>query len=264
VLPIDWRADASAEILHVEGFFAVTPTLYTIPISHYGERARWALDRSGRAYREVHHLQMFSWVYALGLGGKKTLPVLRTSDGVINDSGAIVRWADPSLLPTDDALERDIADSYGVHTRRLAYSWFFSELERFMPTNDGRAPRYERWMVRAGMPAMKGFLRRYLTVNEQGVAEARAVIATMLDRVAALLADGRPYLSGDRFSAVDLTFATMTAPIIVPPNYGIALPSIDALPASAIDYVKATRAHPAGAFAMKLYSERPPVHAQYE
>jgi glutathione S-transferase len=242
----------------------VTPTLYTIPISHYGERARWALDRSGRAYREVHHLQMFSWLYALGLGGNKTLPVLRTSEGVINDSGAILRWADPALLPTDEALERELADSYGVCTRRVAYSWFFADLPRFMPINDGRAPRYERAMLRAATPAMRGFLKRYLTVNEQGLAEAREVIARTLDRVAALLSDGRPYLCGDRFSAVDLTFATMAAPIIVPRNYGIQLPDIDALSPEAAAEVRATRSHPAGAFAMKLYSERPPVHAQYE
>ena len=31
--------------------------LITIPISHYCEKARWALDRAGLAYREERHVQ---------------------------------------------------------------------------------------------------------------------------------------------------------------------------------------------------------------
>ena len=65
--------------------------LYTIPISHYGERARWALDMSSVEYEERHHLQMFSWVAALGLGGRKYLPVLATGSETINDSANIMR-----------------------------------------------------------------------------------------------------------------------------------------------------------------------------
>src|SRR5260370_1367256 len=67
------------------------PRLITIPISHYGERARWALERARVDFDETHHLQMFSWVAALRNGGRKTLPVLVTRDGTLNDS--------PSFLP---------------------------------------------------------------------------------------------------------------------------------------------------------------------
>ena len=242
----------------------MTPTLITIPISHYGERARWALDRSGRAYREVHHLQMFSWLYALGHGGKKTLPVLRTADGVVNDSGDIMRWADPTLYPTDDVFDRELAGEYGDCTRRVAYSWFFGDLDRFWPFNVGRAPRYERVLLRSAMPLGKAFLRRYLSVNDTEVARARDVVMHMLDRVAAVLADGRPFLHGDRFTGVDLTFATMTAPVIAPPHYGVPLPSVDELAPNAADTVRSMRAHPAGAYAMRLYEGRPPVAAQYD
>ncbi len=47
------------------------PRLLTIPISHYGERARWALDWAGVDYEETHHLQMFSWFAAFAHGGRR-------------------------------------------------------------------------------------------------------------------------------------------------------------------------------------------------
>src|SRR4051794_29219587 len=101
------------------------PRLVTIPISHYGERARWALDYAGIAYREAHHLQMFSWGAAYALGGRKTLPVLVTGAGVLNDSADILRWASDRaavpLYPVEAAdrreverLEAEFAGDYGV------------------------------------------------------------------------------------------------------------------------------------------------------
>jgi glutathione S-transferase len=240
----------------------VTPTLYTIPISHYGERARWALDRGGVEYRESHHLQMFSCLYALALGGKKTLPILRTRDRVLNDSGDIMRWADPSLYPTDDVLDRELAGDFGDQTRRIAYGWFFRELERFWPINMGRAPRYEGVLLRAALPVGVAFLRRYLTVTPNAIVAAHDAVMRMFDRVAGVLGD-RLYLFGDRFSAVDLTFATMSAPVIAPPQYGVPLPSVDELPEDARRVVAEFRAHPAGAYALRLYTERPPVSATY-
>ena len=43
--------------------------LVTIPISPFCEKARWALDRAGLAYREERHVQGASVVAALRAGG---------------------------------------------------------------------------------------------------------------------------------------------------------------------------------------------------
>lgn len=245
---------------------SVTATLYTIPISHYGERARWALDRSTVAYREVHHLQMFSWLYSFGLGRTKTLPVLTTTEGTFNDSVKIMAFADrhgAQLYPTDGTLDRELAGNYGVETRKLAYAWFFAAIDRLVHYNMGRAPPAEQAMLRATMPLAVKFLGRYLDVREETVRTARDTIMTTLDRIAARLADGRPFLDGDRFSAVDLTFAAMSAPVIAPRNYGIPLPSPDEFPEEGGVFVREVRAHPAGAYAMRLYAERPKIRAEY-
>ena len=51
-----------------------------------------------------------------------------------------------------------------------------------------------------------------------------------LDFVGELLADGRPHLCGERFTAADLTFAALSAAVIAPPVYGVPLPQPDVMP----------------------------------
>ena len=67
--------------------------------------------------------------------------------------------------------------------------------------------------------------------------------------------DGRRYLCGDAFTAADLAFAALAAPVIVPPEYGTPLPAPAELPAEMAAGVRAFRAHPAGAFASRLFRE---------
>jgi len=65
------------------------------------------------------------------------------------------------------------------------------------------------------------------------------------------------------FTAVDLTFAAMCAPALFPQRYGVPLPTLAEVPEDVAARVRKLRAHPAGAYAMRLYDERPPVRARY-
>ena len=55
--------------------------------------------------------------------------------------------------------------------------------------------------------------------------EDEAAVWREFDFVAELLADGREHLCGERFGAADLTFAALSASVVVPPVYGVPLPS---------------------------------------
>ncbi len=48
--------------------------LVTIPISHFCEEARWALDRAGVEYVEQPHLQLVHVIAARSVGGGRTVP----------------------------------------------------------------------------------------------------------------------------------------------------------------------------------------------
>ena len=70
-----------------------------------------------------------------------------------------------------------------------------------------------------------------------------AVVWRELDRVAGLLSDGRPYLCGERFTAADLTFAALSAPLVMPPGYGVPLPQPEILPEATARLVRRARTH---------------------
>lgn len=241
--------------------------LITIPVSHYCERARWALDHCGVDYVEEQHLQLLHLRAVKKAGGRRTTPVLTGGDELLLDSRLIVEFADTRasderrLYPSDPAeraqveeIERGIEGEYGVETRRMAYYYFLQESKLFHKYNGARAPRWERFMMRAGFPLVRSRARAYLKVNDETFARAKTIVAGHLDRVAGLL-DGRRYLVGDRFTAADLTFAALTAPIVAPAEYGTPLPTLDELPPHFREDYEGYRSHPAGQFALRIFRE---------
>ncbi len=242
------------------------PRLITIPISHYGERARWALDYAGVTYEETHHLQFFSWAAAKWHGGRRMVPLLLLDDGTcLNDSSDIVRWASDRaavpLYPADpaerremEALEQRLLD-FGVETRRVTYSWFLADARPNLAFNLGRAPAYQRAAFSALLPVCLGFAKRYLRVLPEELTRGEVIIRSVLGVIAERMSDGRRYLFGDRFTAADLTFATMCAAILAPAEYGVPLPSVSSAPSPVREKLLALREHPACQLALRLYRE---------
>ncbi len=85
--------------------------------------------------------------------------------------------------------------------------------------------------------------------------EDEAAVWRELDFVAQRLADGRPYLCGERFGAADLTFAALSATVIGPHEYGVALPQPESLPPQTASLIARAREHPAGRYAVRLFAE---------
>lgn len=241
--------------------------LIVIPISHYCERARWALEYAGLDFTEERHLQMFHRRPVRRAGGRRTTPVLVTNDGTcLADSADIVQYADangsrplypqePSLRQEVLELEEEMAGPFAVETRRVAYFEFGSDKAMMLRYNNQGAPRLQRLAMRlAFRPAVRS-LNRYLKVNEAHIAAGRGAIDAMFTKVADILADGRRYLFGDAFTAADLTFASMAAPVVAPPQYGVALPKLDEVSPSARAIFDHFRSLPAGKFALRIYRE---------
>ena len=98
--------------------------------------------------------------------------------------------------------------------------------------------------------------RRELEITPGVEVEDEAAVWREFDFVAELLADGRRHLCGERFSAADVTFAALSAAVVVPPVYGVPLPQPDVLPAHTRELVERAREHPAGQYALGLFAAR--------
>ncbi|HWL86808.1 MAG TPA: glutathione binding-like protein, partial [Polyangiaceae bacterium] len=118
-----------------------------------------------------------------------------------------------------------------------------------------RTPHWERVVVRMFFPAVRVVMKRIMRIDERTVVQSRDTVLRVFDDVERRLADGRPYLAGDRFTAADLTFAALAAVGVMPPEHAMAYPSLDALPRAVTDLVRETQVRPAGAFVRRLYRE---------
>lgn len=245
------------------------PVLITIPISHYCEKARWALDWAGIEYREQAHLQVIHWVPVKRAGGKKTAPVLVWGDRVFADSADIVEEAsaralpDRSLFPDDPTaasevreLQRDFDERLGPEGRRWMYFNLRGRRDIAVAYACTGVPAWQRRGLPLAYPFVARIIDRYLDVTPASAEQSEATVRAVFDGVAERLGDGRPYLCGDSFSAADLTFSALAASVLMPPEYGVPLPQPDDLPAPMAVKVNELRAHPAGAQAMKMFREQ--------
>jgi glutathione S-transferase len=239
--------------------------LITIPISHYCEKARWALDRAGAEYAEERHVQGLHIAISRLAGGHGTVPVLVCEDGVIAESEAIVRWVDAKLPPEKRllldadpevaALCRRFDEHLGPDGRRVMYAHMLPHRDLMLRFNNVGVPAWEARTLRALYRVSGPFAAQRIGLGPNTIERDTPRIRAELDFVAERLADGRAYLCGERFTAADLTFAALAAAVVVPPEYGTPLPQPDELPEPVATAVGEMREHPAGAFALRLFRE---------
>ncbi len=221
------------------------------------------------AYREEAHVQGLHRLYAHRAGGGATVPVLVTPEEAIGESEQILQWCDRGLDPELRlfgsgeeerreilALARRFDAGLGPSGRRLIYVRMFAQRELLFKYNNQGVPGHEARIVRHGLPLMSRFVGRALGIAPGVEVADEALVWREFDFVAELLSDGRPYLLGDRFTAADLTFAALAAPVVMPSVYGCRLPAPEELDVPTAALVARGREHPAGIFALEQAAQR--------
>lgn len=250
--------------------------LLGIAFSHYVEKARWALDRFSVPYEDQRVLPFVHfpavWLLQRGKLGRAdrvssrfSTPVLRTDDGrLICDSAEILHYvsdrfarAGLDLYPTPEVAEFEqwLHDELGPHTRRAAYGLFFDHPGLLKAIAEHNVDRLQAGWFKLAYPLVEHGLKRGLGIDDARVERSIAKTSRELESVSARLADGRPFLMGDRFTAADLAFASLAAPAVVPPEYSAWLPPVDAFPEPARKRILDMRSTPAGAFALRMFRE---------
>jgi len=210
------------------------PQLYVFAISHFCEKARFALDALGLDY-ELRHLSPishFQKTKELGAPGS-SLPLLVSGEVVVHGSGAIIDWADsevddPSRRLCPDAsleaecraLEQRLDDVAGVHLRRCYYSEaIVDHPESVLPLfARGLAPS-ERQALEENWEVACQLMVAAMDLGPAQREESRRIVEQELDWLDGLLADGRRYLLGDRLTRADITAASLLAPASMPEQH---------------------------------------------
>lgn len=248
--------------------------LHTISFSHYTEKVRWCLDRLGVVYEEMPNVGILG-VLITG----RTVPALEVPPGLtrIGDSPRILRylWGEFAgrlpvertrfLEPTPAALELEqrLDRRLGNDVRVWAYSHIFGRRDltlRSWGIEEPQIPAWQRTVLKLGTPVLVFAVKRMLGVTPARGSKALARTHETFDEVDRMLADGRRYLLGESLTFADITFASLAALAVLPPEYaGRSLRgrplALDDLDSGWRAEVEGFRQRPAGQFVLRLYRE---------
>jgi glutathione S-transferase len=238
--------------------------LITIPVSHYCEKIRWALERLEITFIEEPHMPPFHQFATKG----GSVPVLTIGNRLLTDSSDILDYLDElapaelKLYPIDrdrrtevEKLVNSFDNILAPAVRQWAYSYIMARADLLHPLWCQGVPWYERMLFPILFPSLRSKVVEMYDLGAQSTISAHKSICEIFETVDLLLADGRAYLTGDRFSAADLTFAAFAAPILLPPEYGIKLPLLEQMPSAMMASISAFQQTTAGKFGLRLYQE---------
>lgn len=245
----------------------MTAKFVTFPPSLDSETGRWLVSHYGVEFKESPHALPFVLV-ASRLYGQPKVPVLVQGKEVHSQPKPIFEYLEPQcsvgkrLAPAGEGAQDEIATAWrdynvglGTATAAWAYTYLLRQRNPTLGMITRGSPFYEVWFNFLAYPLVCWALRKGLGITPQVTEESLGKIRQCFERTDALLADGRKYLVGDRFSIVDLTFAVGAAPVVLPPQYGGGLPTFEQLPDVMRPFIAECQSRPTGKYALRVYQE---------
>ena len=207
--------------------------LYTFNISHFAEKARWALDRTGIRYQERvlvpgPHIPTMRRLRQ----GTTSVPALVDEGRAIQGSNRIIDYiderylepehrltpAEPELQEKARELERWLDAEIGETVRRFFYQHALPHRELVGTLFTQRGPWWAKMFYGVAYPKIARAIRGMYDINEVTAAADAERLRVACGRLDEMLARG-PYLLGNRFTRADLTLAALTAPIWRPSEH---------------------------------------------
>jgi glutathione S-transferase len=239
-------------------------------VSHYNEKARWALDfvdedpASPYYYTEDAHvpgLHAIECLRASKDASSASPMVVDSKEGQIYvKSDVIVRSFCPQLYPTDDvtAMEDDLNNRLGPAVRTYAYSKLLTD--QYFPQLIKMATGPECASIENFVfPYMKNTvgsgLRKSLQINDASVALSMTTIQEIFDTATKTLEKQSYLVDPKQFTAADLTFAALASPLLRPPELQAFQGPDENLPPDVMTFLRELRTTKAGQHALKMYRE---------
>jgi glutathione S-transferase len=126
--------------------------------------------------------------------------------------------------------------------------------------------RIQSFVTRLMFPILKGMLMHAMQINRPGAEESWSKVERLVKEAEERLGDapiGSRFLTGDTFSAADISFCSHVGLILIPPEHSFLAPhfSVDAIPDSVFrERCQWLRESKAGQFVLWCYrNKRPPM-----
>lgn len=206
--------------------------LYQFPISHYCEKARWALDYKSLDY-QTHNLVPGAHRKTVGkFAARSSVPLLVAGDRVAHGSANIITLLDElapekTLTPSDPdrrgealAWEQWLDSQVGVDVRLVCYHTLLNHPERVTRYFSQGTPWWSGLFLRFGYGKLARLMREGLGIDDPAREKALVRIDQALERLEGAYRE-RDYLVGKHFSRADLAAASLTAPLFTPVGYGL-------------------------------------------
>lgn len=247
------------------------PRLISFPPSNACENGRWLLHHYGIEYKEERHAPPF-FAVAILLNRGWMLPLYRDGKLTLNGLRELIDHFDAlapenlKLIPVGREDEANLLwTRYHMDMGRTTVRWAYYHLLphwRIMvdPLSIG-SPAWERLTVKFLYPLPASFLWILLMLTRKKADASLATLRTVFAEVNQRLADGRPYLLGDRMSIADIAFAVSGAPLVLPLGYGGypgeqgPLPTFEQAPPAMRAVVEEMLPTKAGQFILRMYRE---------
>lgn len=241
----------------------MTAELWHIELSHYSEKARWALDHKGVAHRLRTPMVGLHQPLAMALtrSGHRRLPVLVLDGRAIGDSTAIIaaleeRVPQPALYPADPGERRralELEDYFDEHLGPAVRSFTWHHVVgESGGIGDAVAPErpIARTVLRAAAPIARRIIRSDYGATAANEAASRAAILAAADRIERELGP-EGHLVSERFTVADLAGAALFTPLLAPPQRPY-VPS--RFPAAVLRLREELLARPAGRWVSETYA----------
>lgn len=237
--------------------------LNTFAISHFSEKARWALDLNGVDYTERRLLPGPHVLVIRRMAPSTTVPTLEHDGTVVQGSSAILDYLETRLgatrltVPPASAtrareLEATVDRAFGLGTQRIFYATLLENRSVVIDLWVQGGPVWGRAYFAVAFPLVAHLVRRTYKIRPEPVARAKDLFRRTMDTTDKMLAEG-PYLLGDTLSRADVTVAALLAPLCTPPEHFLRWPA--EVPPEHTAFVDELRGRPTWDFVLRMYRE---------
>lgn len=244
------------------------PTLLTFQPMVDSETSRLLLAHYRVAYRESDHLFGLVSILAKARGGTGFLPLLYgpglaiTAPRPIAEHFEALEPPERRLIPTEGPLAAEVEADWqtfngemGADTAVFAYYHLLPERKLMTRIFATPVPWLEAKLTPLLYPVLDMLFRKGLKLSPERAEEAIARIRRTFEATDRRIADGRPYLCGDKVTLGDIALAAASAPLLLPDGYHATMPALAEMPPPVRSAMEELAAHPTADFVKRLYSE---------